>query len=166
MVSDTLPLHHSSQADVAADPATLFAHLDDHRRLSAHMEKPSLMTAGASMRIEVDPQQGRSVGSQIRLSGRVLGLELQVQEVVVEHDSPRRKVWETRGTPRLLVIDAYRMGFSIEPRGATSRLTVFIDYSLPQRGLGRALGRWFGAMYARWCTQRMVADAVRAFPRP
>ena len=130
------------------------------------MEKPSLMTAGATMRIETDALQGRAIGSAMRLSGRVLGLELQVQEVVVDHDPPRRKAWETRGAPRLLVIDTYRMGFSIEPHGATSRLTVFIDYSLPKRGVAWALGRWFGAMYARWCTQRMVADAVRAFSHP
>ena len=35
------PLHHRSEADVDADAYSLFAHLDDHRRLAGHMEKPS-----------------------------------------------------------------------------------------------------------------------------
>ncbi len=52
MASDGDPLHHRSEVRLAVDGARLFAHLDDHRRLSGHMEKPSLMTAGASMRIE------------------------------------------------------------------------------------------------------------------
>jgi hypothetical protein len=40
---------------------------------------------------------------------------------------------------------------------------VFIDYAFPEQGLARWLGRLFGRYYARWCTRRMVADAVRHF---
>jgi hypothetical protein len=40
---------------------------------------------------------------------------------------------------------------------------VFIDYALPARALARWLGRTFGGAYARWCTHRMVRDAVAHF---
>ena len=162
MASDRYPLHHRSQVSVDADAQSLFAHLDDHRRLARHMEKPSLMMAGATMRVETDALQGRAVGSVIRVVGRVLGVDLAVEEVVTERVPPLRKTWETRGEPRLLVIGSYRMGFTISGEKDRSRLVVFIDYQLPPRGFARGLGFLLGRAYAAWCTRRMAADAMAA----
>lgn len=80
------------------------------------------------MRIETDERHGQALGPVIRMTGRVLGLDLRIEEVVTTYEPPRRKVWETRGEPRLLVIDQYRMGFTIDPAVRGSRLAVFIDY--------------------------------------
>jgi len=60
--------------------------------------------------------------------------------VMTEHFESRA----TLDSPKLLVI-------------------VFIDYALPEALPGRWLGRAFGRVYARWCTERMVSDAVRHF---
>jgi hypothetical protein len=155
-------LHESTEVDVATAPERLFAALDDHKRLASHMEKPSLMTAGASMSITTDARHGQAVGSVISMSGQVLGVKLALDEVVTEREPPLKKTWETRGQPRLLVIGGYRMGFSIAPRAGGSHLTVFIDYSLPERGFAWLLGKLFGKAYAGWCTRRMAADAARA----
>ena len=103
------------------------------------------------------------VGSRIRLAGRVLGLALSVEETVVERTPPRRKAWETSGTPRLLVIGQYRMGFELLPQGNAAKLRVFIEYDLPQSAPDRWLGRLFGHSYAKWCTRRMVEDAIGHF---
>lgn len=148
---------------VSTDASTLFAHLDDHARLSRHMERPSLMMAGATMRVETDAALGREIGSKITVVGQVLGLQLRVEEVVTERVPPLKKTWETQGEPDLLVIGAYRMSFTITPEGQRSRLVVLIDYELPPRGVGHWLGVGFARSYAAWCTQRMVADAVAAF---
>ena len=164
MAAEPFPLHHRTEVLLAAvDAARLFAHLDDHRRLASHMEKPSLMTAGASMHIDTDERHGQAVGSVIRMSGRLLGLRLEIEETVTRRNPPREKVWETIGAPRLLVIGAYRMGFTIEPAGSGSRLVVFIDYRLPAGGMGFVLGRLLGPAYAAWCTRRMAGDARAAF---
>jgi len=159
---DSYPFHHQSEVDIDIDAASLFTHLDDHRRLIGHMEKPSLMMAGAVMHTETDALEGQAVGSVIRITGRVLGLRLAVEEVVTERVPASHKTWETRGEPRLLVIGAYRMGFTISPHAGRSRLVVFIDYELPPRGLANALGRLFGGAYAAWCTRRMTSDAQAA----
>ncbi len=163
VTADRYPFHHRSEVVVAADVPRLFALLDDHRRLAAHMEKPSMLMAGATMHVETDALKGQAVGSLIRISGRVLGVNLAVEEVVTERIPPLYKVWETRGAPRLLVIGSYRIGFSISAQGDHSRLAVFIDYQLPPRGFSRALGLIFGRVYAAWCTRRMATDAVAAF---
>lgn len=162
MAADRYPLHHHSEVDVDASANSLFAKLDDHRQLAGHMEKRSLMMAGATMLVEPDALQGKAVGSLIRVTGRVLGVKLAVEEIVTERLVPWHKTWETRGEPRLLVIAAYRMGFTISPRGARSHLVVFIDYQLPKSGFPRVLGLLFGRAYAAWCTRRMAADVATA----
>ena len=158
--------HYESQGTVSADPAALFAHLDDHRRFAGHMEKPSWRMGGGSMQLTLDAAGGHAVGSQITLSGKVFGLRLFVEEVIVERDPPRRKVWATRGVPRLLVIGAYQMGFDVKAAAAGSNLTVWIEYGLPDSGVARLLGRLLAHWYARWCTRRIVQDAVRQFTVP
>ena len=162
MTGDRYPLHHRSEVDIDADAQSLFAHLDDHRRLAGHMEKPSLMMAGATMRVETDALRRQAVGSLIRVTGRVLGVGLAVEEVVTERVPPMRKTWETRGEPRLLVIGSYRMGFTISREKDRSHLVVFIDYQLPPRGFAHGLGLLLGRAYAAWCTRRMAADAMAA----
>ena len=148
---------------MSASPGRVFALIDDHERLSSHMSQSSWRMGGARMKTILDEHRGQRVGSHIRMSGRVLGLELSLDEVVTEREPPIRKVWETVGSPRLLVIGSYRMGFEVMPRGSGSQLRVFIDYALPSPLLERLLSRVFGGYYAHWCTQSMVNDAVRQF---
>ena len=158
-----LPFHFESYAKLNSPAETVFAHLDDHKRLSAHMSQSSWMMAGSSMSIELDALQGHAAGSHIRLSGRVLGIPLAVDEVVTVYNPPLRKLWETVGTPRLLVIGHYRMGFEITPQGNCSELRIFIDYALPESAPACWLGKMFGSLYARWCTRRMVSDVKKYF---
>lgn len=156
-----LPFHFESSVILNAPAETVFSRLDDHQRLSAHMSQPSWMMVGARMRIELDASQGHTLGSRIRLGGHVLGIPLAVEEVVTHYSPPLRKLWETTGKPKLLVIGHYRMSFEITPQGNSSRLRIFIDYALPESLPARWLGRMFGSWYARWCTRRMVGDVEK-----
>ena len=157
------PYHFETTVEVSATADTVFSYLNDHGRLSAHMSRSSWMMAGSRMALELDATQGRTVGARIRLSGRVLGIPLSVEEIVTERKPPWRKVWETTGTPNLLVIGQYRMGYAITPKGKASLLRVFIDYALPDGQFSRLLGALFGNFYARWCTRRMADDAAKHF---
>jgi hypothetical protein len=165
-VSETLPslpMQHASEGVVPASVDRVFAHLDDHARLVSHMERSSWMLGGGYMHVELDAARGQAVGSRIAMSGRAFGFRLALEEIVTERRPPTHKVWETRGTPRLLVIGPYRLGFDLAPVPGATKFRVVIDYALPDTGAGRVLGRLFGPAYARWCTQRMVDDAVGHF---
>lgn len=164
-VGSLLPFHSESDVELNAPADTVFSHLDDHSRLSAHMSKSSWMMLGSRMAIELDASEGRAVGAIIRLRGRVLGIPLSLDEIVTEWRPPLRKVWGTTGRPQLLVIGSYRMGYEITPKAQSSQLRVFIDYSLPDGPVSYWLGRLFGSLYARWCTQRMANDAALQFQK-
>jgi hypothetical protein len=162
----TLPRHREFTAFIPASAADVFEHVDDHARLSSHMNNSSWVMGGGRMEIGSDAHHGVTVGSRIRMTGRVLGIRLSVEEDVIERNPPFRKVWETVGRPRLLVIGHYRMGFDITPRYEGCLLRVFIDYALPEHPPARWLARLLGSWYARWCVRRMVEDAVASFAPP
>jgi ribose-phosphate pyrophosphokinase len=157
------PLEFASTVLVAAPVRDVFEYVDDHVRLSSHMSGGSWMMGGGSMAVKVDAGQGRTVGSRIGLRGKVFGIRLDAEEVVVERTAPIRKFWETIGEPRLLVIGSYRMGFELEDLGDLSRLQVTIAYRLPASRGARWLSVLFGRSYARWCTRRMSENARQHF---
>lgn len=146
---------------LAATPAEVFAFVDDHTRLAAHMDRSSWMTGGGRMSVEIDDQHGQSVGSHIRMGGRAFGLRISLDEVVTAHEPPHAKTWETVGQPKLVVIGRYRMGVLILDQGGKSSLQVWIAYDLPRRN--RWLGRLFAGAYARWCVRQMASDAQSHF---
>ena len=155
--------HHQKQVIIPASQAEVFAYLDDHTRLAAHMEKRSMMMLGGRMTYEFDADQGRAVGSVIRMGGHFLGLSLVVVEVVTERTPPASKTWETLGPQRLLIIDSYVMGFETRDVTGQTNTRVYIDYRLPSSLPGRWFGLLFAGFYARWCVSRMLDDASMHF---
>jgi Polyketide cyclase / dehydrase and lipid transport len=158
-IDTEMPLHEETRCEVGAAPADVFEHIDRPERLSAHMARKSWRLGGASMSIETDAAGGRAVGSHFRLGGRMMGLSLSVECVVVQRAPPRFKAWETLGRPRLLVIGPYRMSVTIEPRNGASNVSIGIDYALPANRFWRS----FGPFYAHWCVRQMAHDIVRRF---
>jgi hypothetical protein len=155
--------HHDREVFIPAPPEQVFAFVDDHARLSSHMNESSWMMGGGRMSVELDDGKGNTVGSHIRLSGQVFGFRLFLDEVVTRREPPFVKVWETVGTPRLLVIGMYSMGVHITPADRGSRLRVFIDYDFPTGWATYWFGRLFGPFYARWCVTQMLSGASSQF---
>jgi hypothetical protein len=163
MSIQSFPFHAESTALVHAPADRVFAHLDDPKSLSAHMGESSMMMMGSRMSTEIDAGGGRAIGSNIRMHGSMMGIPLSLEEVITERQAPYKKLWETIGTPKLLVMAHYRMGFELTPQGDSSLVRVFIDYSLPATAPESWLGRLLGGAYARWCTKRMAGDAEEYF---
>jgi protein-S-isoprenylcysteine O-methyltransferase Ste14 len=155
-----LPYHFARSVDLGAPAEVVFEHLDDFEELGAHMMRSSWMMAGSRMRYEFDEAHGRKAGAEVRLLGSILGMKLEIREQVIERAPTRSKSWETVGQPRMLVLAAYRMGFSLAPTAEGCRLQVFIDYAMPRDAIGRWLGRLLGTPYARWCVRNMIAEAA------
>ncbi len=156
--------HYEASVTINAPAEDLFAYVDDHARFSSHMSQSSWMMGGGSMEVSVDEGRGQRAGSHIRLSGKVFGMKLSLDEVVTRHDPPRGKTWETVGELRLLVVGHYRMSIEIEPRDRSSVLRVAIDYDLPPKNAW--MGRLFGKTYAKYCVRQMVKGAQGHFAEP
>jgi len=166
MSERVLPLHFSQSLILKTSCERAFEFLDDFQQLGAHMMSSSWMMAGSHMRYEFDSMLGHGVGARVWLKGSILGIPLRIDEQVVESDVPIFKSWVTLGAPRLLVMQEYRMGFSLEPCPQGTRLEVFIDYALPENAPARWLGRLLAGTYARWCVRSMLEGANRHFNEP
>ena len=160
---DIYPYHFERSADLNVSIQVAFRHFDDFEALGAHMRRSSWRTAGTAMRYEFDAARGLEVGALVRISGSILGLKLHIEERVVERSPPTLKIWETVGSPRMLVLAGYRLGFRLASVTGGTRLTVFIDYAKPQSGSTRWLGALAGDSYARWCVSSMISDGLRHF---
>ena len=148
--------HLEESIQVKASPEDVFNFANDHKQLSSHMNQSSWMMGGGSMKTIFDAQKGKKVGSHIKMQGKVFGIELYLDEVVSEYNSPYKKEWHTVGSPKLLVIGQYRMGIEIQAAGLGSELKVFIDYNLPETGISKLFSLLFGNMYAKWCVKQMI----------
>lgn len=158
----TYARHSEGSAIVVASPEEVFDFLDEHRNLASHMGSGnSPMMGGGQMVVELDAADGKELGSHIVMRGSAFGFDIYVDEVVIERERAVKKTWETV-EERLVVIGAYRLGFTLAPAGRGTNVTVWIDYDLPARR--RWLGRLGGRMYARWCVKQMLGAAIGKFP--
>lgn len=157
------PFSAGAHGIVKAPAEVVFAFLDDQENLSSHMSEPSGMMLGATMKIVMEPDHTKRVGSRFGFTGSVMGIPLGVDEVVTFRAPPSSKTWETTAEPTLWVIGQYCMGFELVPQGPRTGLRVYIQYARPRGLLGGILGWLFGHAYARWCTRKMVDDAARHF---
>jgi hypothetical protein len=143
----------------------VFAFMDDFSNLGGHMNKRSMAMMGSRLQLDRLSAQATGVGARYRWHGRVLGLALDLTEVVTEWVPDRRKAWQTAGEPRLIVMAGYRMAFTISPTGAGSVLTVEIEYDIPPSPVGRLMSWLLADAYSRWCLRRMCRDAKAAVER-
>jgi hypothetical protein len=155
--------HYAESVTVDASAEDVFSFADDFSKLSSHMSRSSGMMMGGRMQISFDDDRGQTVGSHVRMTGRMMGFELFLEEVVTDRVPPRHKAWETVGNPTLLVIGNYRLGFDIASRGNSSDLRVLIDYDLPPSPKLRWLGNLLGSIYAKWCVGQMARSARDRF---
>lgn len=154
---------YEKTAYIQADAANIFAYADNHANFSSHMNTSSWMMGGGSMNTEVDADKGQKVGSHIKMSGTVFGVQLYLDEVITVHNPPHKKEWQTVGDINLLVIDHYTLGFEITPQESGTILKVYIDYLPPRSARTYLIGLLFGHMYAKWCVEQMIKGVTDHF---
>lgn len=150
-------MRHYEESDlISAPPKVVFFYADNPANFSSHMNESSWMMAGNHMETQVDEGKGQKIGSHIKMSGQVLGINLFLDEVVTKHEPPFHKEWQTVGDINLLVIDHYKLGFEVKSQNNASWLKVYIDYDFPKSFKTRLLGFLFGGLYAKWCVYQML----------
>lgn len=148
---------------IHANPTAVFDYLDAPARFGMHMSRRSAMMFGGRMSVAADVHEGRAIGSIIRLSGAFAGIPISVAQVITDRTPPTRKVWATLPQARLLILQAYRMGFDLEGNGPGSSLRVWIQYRPTVHGLWAAAAWLFAGLYAQWCLDSIVKDVSGHF---
>lgn len=155
--------HFEDSVLVEAPVNEIFAYADNHANFSSHMNKSSWMMGGGKMITQTDESKGQKVGSHIKMTGNIFGINLFLDEVITIHEPPYNKQWQTIGKINLLVIDHYKLGFNIKSEKPSSDFKVYIDYDMPKSPKTRLLGIFFGDMYAKWCVHQMTKGVESYF---
>lgn len=158
---DEFTNHYEDSVLIPAEPESIFTYADDHTNFSSHMNNSSWMMGGGKMETQADEGKGQKLDSHIKMSGKVFGINLFLDEVITRHEPPIYKERQTVGKINLIVIDNYILGFEIKPESSGSLLRVYINYDLPKSAKTYWLGVLFGKMYAKWCVRQMI-DSTRS----
>lgn len=145
--------HYEDSVFIPAPAQEVFSYVDDHSNYYSHVIKFSRIVGGR-MDLQMDEGHGQSVGSHIRLSGKVLGKPLSLEEAITKGEPPHINTWETVGIPKFLIVGQYQYNVQIEPQRNGSMLRVSF-YSDPPKESGW-LRRWFSRVYTKLCGREMV----------
>src|SRR5262245_46755681 len=116
MRAQTYRPHYEEGVTLPVGVQEAFSYADDFSKLSSHMNTSSSTMMGGSMETLLDEGRGQAIGSHVRMKGKMMGVELLLDEVITERAPPHRKVWETIGEQHDVGIDSYRLGFDISQR--------------------------------------------------
>lgn len=151
--------HLSNQIIVQASPAEVFSRLDDMTEIGKHMTESSMPLMGSKLKFAILSPNETDIGATYRYYGKIMGLTLDITEVVRRYKLNEEKFWETIGEPKIIIMSHYVLGFQLKPTTGGTQATFSIDYEIPQRGLGKVLGILLSNWYAHWCL-RMMLDRV------
>lgn len=152
--------HLSSQTIVQASPTEVFGCLDDMHEIGKHMTESSMPLMGSKLKFEILSPNVTDIGATYRYYGKIMGLPLDITEVVRSYKMNEEKYWETIGEPKIIIMSHYVLGFQLQPTAGGTQATFVIDYEIPQHGLSKILGLLLSNWYAHWCL-RMMLDRVK-----
>ena len=153
--------HYEDSTPAAGLPREVFDFIDNPNNLAMHMEIPSPLMGGGSVKTIIGAGEAKTIGSHIRMSGKAFGIPIFLDEAITRREPPRIKSWKTTGDINLVVIGHYEMTVKTEDFQGKSKVTGSINWQLPDRN--KWLGYMFGGLYARWCIGMMLKSVRERF---
>ncbi len=151
--------HLDEILEINASPERVFRYLDNMQSVGEHMMKSSMPLMGGKLKLERLSSNPTGVSATYRYRGRVLFLPIDFSETVIEWVETKRKIWKTIGTPKLIILGNYEMGFELEQTQEGTKAHLWIDYEIPRPWFGRILGMLLADWYSRWCLRMMGSGA-------
>lgn len=140
----------------------VFRFMDDLAKTGMHMSERSMMMMGKKLKIEHLPSPEKGVGAIFRWTGKMMGLSIDFTETVTLWKENEEKVWETIGSPQMIILGWYRMRLTTEPSEKGTRVSLEIQYTLPIVFFYKLLSLVFARWYADWCLGSMLGDTKKA----
>lgn len=85
-------------------PKEVFAFMDDLSKTGMHMTENSIMMMGSKLMLEQLPGPSRGVCATFHWHGKVMGMQVDITETVTKWIEDQENVWETIGTPKIIIL--------------------------------------------------------------
>lgn len=140
----------------------VFKTIDDLGVTGMHMTQSSAMMMGSKLHLEFLTENNSGLGSIYRWYGKMLGLKMDFTVEVTKWINGEEKIWETVGTPTLIIYSWYRMHLKVLPLSTGAQAELSISYKKPRGFFNKILSFFFADWYCRWCLKKMLGDAKNA----
>jgi hypothetical protein len=144
-----------------ASPEEVFDYLDDLGVTGMHMTKSSMPMMGGKMDLQFLTPQKRGPHTKYRWTGKALWWKLDFTVVVTRWIRGLEKIWETIGTPNLVIYSWFRINLKIESNSQESIAHLSISYEKPTGFFNQILCFLVGGQYGRWCLKNMLNDTEK-----
>lgn len=144
-----------------ASPEKVFKCIDDLGVTGMHMTQSSAMMMGSKLKLEFLTENHSGLSSRYRWTGKMMGMRMDFTVEVTKWIPGEEKIWETIGTPKLIIYSWYRMRLLIKPKAEGAQAELSISYERPKRFFNKLLSFVFADWYCRWCLKKMLNDAEK-----
>jgi len=146
------------ELSIQAPPEKVFAFMDDLSKTGMHMSQSSMMMMGSKLTLEQLEGPSKGVGATFHWSGKVMGMPIDITETVTKWIENKEKVWETIGSPKIIILGWYRMILKIESVKKGTLTSLEIEYTKPNGWFYKIMSFLFSGWYSRWCLNNMLND--------
>ncbi|MBN8836175.1 MAG: SRPBCC family protein [Sphingobacteriia bacterium] len=144
-----------------ASPEKVFTCIDDLGITGMHMTQSSAMMMGSKLKLEFLTENHTGLGSSYRWTGRMMAISMDFTVVVTKWIPNEEKIWETTGTPKLIIYSWYKMHLFVKPILNGTQAELSISYEKPKGFFNKLLSFFFADWYCRWCLKNMLNDAKK-----
>ena len=150
---------------IHSSPQKVFSFMDNLSKTGMHMSENSMMMMGSKLILEQlsGPLQG--VGATFHWYGKVMGMSIDITETVTKWTENHEKIWETIGTPKIILLGWYRMILKTEPAKEGTLASLQIDYTPPSGLFHNILYFFLSHYYCNWCLNNMLNDSKKIFEK-
>ena len=146
-------------------PENVFSFMDDVSKTGMHMSENSMMMMGSKLILEQIPGPSKGIGATFHWYGKVMRMPVDITETVTTWRENREKVWETTGTPKIILLGWYRMILKTEPAKDGTCVSLQIDYTQPNGWFYKILYFFLSNWYCNWCLSNMLNDCKKSFEK-
>lgn len=143
----------------------VFARMDDLSKTGMHMSNSSMMMMGSKLMLEQLPGPSQGLGASFHWSGSVMGMPIDITETVTKWVVNKEKIWETIGTPKIIILGWYRMILKTEAVKEGTEASLQIDYTKPRGAFRIILYYLLSHWYCNWCLNNMLNDTKIHFDK-
>ncbi len=142
----------------SSPPEVVFPYLDDLGVTGMHMTQSSMMMMGSKLNLEYLTEHHKGLGTRYRWTGKMMGMKMDFTVEVTKWLPGEEKIWETLGTPELLIYSWYKMHLRLKGVANGTVALLSFSYGKPEGKFYRLLSFLFGGWYGRWCLKHMLED--------
>ncbi len=147
---------------INAPSEKVFTFMDNLGNTGMHMMNDSKMMMGSKLELEQISKNPTGLNSKYHWHGKIMGMIMDFTVLATKWVKNKEKTWETIESPKMIILEWYKMSLKIFPEDKGTRAMLSISYTKPKNVSGKILGFLLAKWYAKWCVNSMLKDSKKA----